>query len=196
MPLTGNGLDMERLALRGGGDRSAYGAGLFGLGLTDGRTSHGRGVGFRPALAPSRRKPGGYGFRDGTGAKGGCFLPDAKRGNNSTPVRQVGDERGAGAHFLTRKLAVYAVDGERPGYGAPGVARRLFRAWRRRGPFWPPPRVVSGFSRAVCGVPSRSRPKSSDARRSRLPGRYRGKRGLFPPRCKVGKQQRSRAASR
>ena len=86
MPLTGNGLDMERLALRGGGDRSAYGAGLFGLGLTDGRTSHGRGVGFRPALAPSRRKPGGYGFRDGTGAKGDRFLP----------ARQVGNERGAG----------------------------------------------------------------------------------------------------
>ena len=102
MPLTGNGLDMERLALRGGGDRSAYGAGLFGLGLTDGRTSHGRGVGFRPALAPSRRKPGDYGFRDGTGAKGGCFLPDAKRGNNSTPVRQVGDERGAGAIACVR----------------------------------------------------------------------------------------------
>ena len=184
------------LALRGGNYNNSSGAGLFGLNVRNTRTLRNRDVGFRPALAPSRRKPGGYGFRDGTGAKGGCFLPGAKRGNNSAPVRQVGDERGTGAHFLTRKLAVYAVDGERPGYGAPGVARRLFRAWRRRGPFWPPPRVVSGFSRAVCGVPSRSRPKSSDARRSRLPGRYRGKRGLFPPRCKVGKQQRSRAASR
>ena len=92
------------------------------------------------------------------GEKGAVSSPGARWGNNSTPVRQVGDERGAGAHFLTRKLAVYAVDGERPGYGAPGVARRLFRAWRRRGPFWPPPRVVSGFSRAVCGVPSRSAP--------------------------------------
>lgn len=100
MPLTGNGLDTERLALRGGGDRSAYGAGLFGLGLTDGRTSRGRVVGFRPALAPSRQMPGGHGFRDGTGVKGGCFLPDAKRGNNSTLVRQVGDERGAGVLFV------------------------------------------------------------------------------------------------
>ena len=40
------------------------------------------------------------------GQKGVRFLPDAKRGNNSAPVRQVGDERGAGAHFLTRKLTV------------------------------------------------------------------------------------------
>lgn len=31
------------------------------------------------------------------GAKGNHFLPDAKRGNNSAPVRQVGDERGTGA---------------------------------------------------------------------------------------------------
>ena len=180
-PSKGNDPACLGVALRGGSYNRSSGAGLFGLDLECYRSNRNRRVGFRPAFAPSRRKPGGYGFRDGTGAKGGCFLPGAKRGNNSAPVRQVGDERGAGAHFLTRKLAVYAVDGERPGYGAPGVARRLFRAWRRRGPFWPPPRVVSGFSRAVCGVPSRSRPKSSDARRSRLPGRYRGKRGLFPP---------------
>jgi len=100
MPLTGNGLDTERLALRGGGDRSAYGAGLFGLNVRNTRTLRNRVVGFRPALAPSRQMPGGHGFRDGTGVKGGCFLPGAKWGNNSTPARQVGDERGAGVLFV------------------------------------------------------------------------------------------------
>ena len=50
MPLTGNGLDTERLALRGGGDRSAYGAGLFGLDLDCYRSYRVRRVGFRPAF--------------------------------------------------------------------------------------------------------------------------------------------------
>ena len=100
MPLTGNGLDMERLALRGGRYGSGSGAGLFGLVLNYNRTNRGRDVGFRPALAPSRQMPGGHGFRDGTGAKGGCFLPGARWGNNSAPVRQVGDERGAGVLFV------------------------------------------------------------------------------------------------
>ena len=96
MPLTGNGLDMERLALRGGYFGHGVGAGLFGLRLASFRDFHAPSVGFRPALAPSRRKPGGYGFRDGTGAKGDRFLPGAKRGNSSLPARQVGNERGAG----------------------------------------------------------------------------------------------------
>ena len=100
MPLTGNGLDMERLALRGGYFGHGVGAGLFGLNLDNYRTDRYRHVGFRPALAPSRQMPGGHGFRDGTGVKGGCFLPGARWGNNSAPVRQVGDERGAGVLFV------------------------------------------------------------------------------------------------
>ena len=40
----------ERLALRGGGDRSAYGAGLFGLDLECFRSYRNRRVGFRPAF--------------------------------------------------------------------------------------------------------------------------------------------------
>ena len=100
MPLTGNGLDMERLALRGGYFGHGVGAGLFGLRLASFRDFHAPSVGFRPALAPSRQMPGGHGFRDGTGVKGGCFLPGARWGNNSAPVRQVGDERGAGVLFV------------------------------------------------------------------------------------------------
>ena len=84
------------LALRGGNYNNSSGAGLFGLNVRHTRTLRNRDVGFRPAFAPSRRKPGGYGFRDGTGAKGDRFLPGAKRGNSSLPARQVGNERGAG----------------------------------------------------------------------------------------------------
>ena len=79
----------ERLALRGGGYRSVSSAGLFGLLLYYVRTFRYRHVGFRPALAPIRQKPRGQGRADGTGAKGGRFLPGAKRGNNSAPARQV-----------------------------------------------------------------------------------------------------------
>ena len=50
MPLTGNGLDMERLALRGGYFGHGVGAGLFGLSLSNYRTARGRAVGFRPAF--------------------------------------------------------------------------------------------------------------------------------------------------
>ena len=91
---------MERLALRGGRYNNGSYAGLFGLAIIDLRLLRSRGVGFRPALAPSRQMPGGHGFRDGTGVKGGCFLPGAKWGNNSIPARQVGDERGAGVLFV------------------------------------------------------------------------------------------------
>ena len=92
----------ERLALRGGYYYGAGGAGLFGLNVNCYRSNRNRNVGFRPALAPIRQKPGGHGCRDGTGAKGGRFLPDAKRGNSSAPARQVGDERGAGAIACVR----------------------------------------------------------------------------------------------
>ena len=88
------------LALRGGAYYNSSGAGLFGLSLPFGRGYVRQTVGFRPALAPSRQMPGGHGFRDGTGVKGGCFLPGARWGNNSAPVRQVGDERGAGVLFV------------------------------------------------------------------------------------------------
>ena len=50
MPLTGNGLDMERLALRGGYFGHGVGAGLFGLSLPFGRGSVRQTVGFRPAF--------------------------------------------------------------------------------------------------------------------------------------------------
>ena len=102
MPLTGNGPKAAGLALRGGRYNDQHGAGLFGLDLKCYRSNRSRNVGFRPALAPNRQKPGGYGCRDGPGAKGGCFLPGAKRGNNSAPARQVGDERGAGAIACVR----------------------------------------------------------------------------------------------
>ena len=101
MPLTGSGPDMCGLALRGGDYNCLY-AGLFGLNVRNTRTLRNRNVGFRPALAPIRQKPGGHGCRDGTGAKGDRFLPGAKRGNSSAPARQVGDERGAGAIACVR----------------------------------------------------------------------------------------------
>ena len=110
------------MALRGGNYNNAGGAGLFGLNLNNNRTNRNRNVGFRPALAPIRQKPGGHGCLDGTGAKGGRFLPDAKRGNSSAPARQVGDERGAGV--FDKEVGGHAVDGERPGYVRFGVARR------------------------------------------------------------------------
>ena len=50
MPLTGNGLDMERLALRGGYFGHGVGAGLFGLYLSNNRSARSRVVGFRPAF--------------------------------------------------------------------------------------------------------------------------------------------------
>ena len=95
-PSKGNDPACIGVALRGGSYNRSSGAGLFGLDLECYRSNRNRRVGFRPALAPSRRKPGGYGFRDGTGAKGDRFLPGAKRGNSSLPARQVGNERGAG----------------------------------------------------------------------------------------------------
>jgi len=66
---------MQRLALRGGNYNNASGAGLFALNLNNSRTNRTRNVGFRPALAPIRQKPRGYGCWDGTGAKGNHFLP-------------------------------------------------------------------------------------------------------------------------
>lgn len=66
---------MQRLALRGGNYNNASGAGLFALNLNNSRTNRNRNVGFRPALAPIRQKPRGYGCGDGTGAKGNHFLP-------------------------------------------------------------------------------------------------------------------------
>lgn len=83
------------MALRGGNYNNGVGAGLFGLNLNNNRTNRNRNVGFRPALAPIRQKPGGHGCRDGTGAKGGRFLPDAKRGNSSAPVRLVAQANAA-----------------------------------------------------------------------------------------------------
>ena len=50
--MTGSGPKAEGLALRGGGYRSASGAGLFGLLVYYVRTFRYRHVGFRPALAP------------------------------------------------------------------------------------------------------------------------------------------------
>lgn len=102
MPLTGSGPNMCGLALRGGRYNDQHGAGLFGLNVNCYRSNRNRNVGFRPALAPIRQKPGGHGYRDGTGAKGDRFLPGAKRGNSSDPARQVGDERGAGAIACVR----------------------------------------------------------------------------------------------
>ena len=90
------------LALRGGRYTDQHGAGLFGLNVNCYRSLRNRNVGFRPALAPIRQKPGGHGCRDGTGAKGDRFLPGAKRGNSSAPARQVGNERGAGAIACVR----------------------------------------------------------------------------------------------
>ena len=95
-PSKGNDPACIGVALRGGSYNRSSGAGLFGLDLECYRSNRNRRVGVRPALAPSRRKPGGYGFRDGTGAKVDRFLPGAKRGNSSLPARQVGNERGAG----------------------------------------------------------------------------------------------------
>ena len=89
MPSTGGDPVMLRLALRGGGYHNGGGAGLFGLNVNCYRSHRNKDVGFRPALAPIRRKPRGQGRADGTGAKGGRSLPGAKRGNNSAPVRQV-----------------------------------------------------------------------------------------------------------
>ena len=100
MPLTGIGPKAAGLALRGGGYRTASGAGLFGLLVYYVRTFRYRHVGFRPALAPNRQKPGGYGCRDGTGVKGGRFLPGAKRGNNSTPARPVALQTRRGSRHL------------------------------------------------------------------------------------------------
>ena len=185
------------LALRGGNYNNSSGAGLFGLNVRNTRTLRNRDVGFRPAFAPSRRKPGGYGFRDGTGAKGGCFLPGAKRGNNSAPVRQVGDERGAGAHFLTRKLTVQsrqqgtarichflALRGgayyNSSGAGLFGLSLPFGRGYVRQ---------TVGFRPAL--APSRQMPGGHGFRDG-----TGVKGGCFLPRCKVGKQQHSRAASR
>jgi len=107
------------LALRGGNYNNSGGAGLFGLNLNNNRTNRNRNVGFRPALAPIRQKPGGHGCRDGTGAKGGRFLPGAKRGNNSVPARLVDYERGAGATFFRKESwRPMAAGGVRPGYAA------------------------------------------------------------------------------
>ena len=55
--------------------------------------------GFPSRFRPRRQKPHGYGREAGTGAKGGCFRPDAKRGNHSGPTRPVDNESGVG-HFL------------------------------------------------------------------------------------------------
>ena len=99
MPLTGSGPDMERLALRGGAYNNHSGAGLFGLNVRNTRTLRNRDVGFRPALALIRQKPGGHGCLDGTRVKGGRFLPGAKRGNNSAPVRQVALQTRRGSFF-------------------------------------------------------------------------------------------------
>ena len=128
---------MLRLALRGGRYNDQHGAGLFGLNLKCYRSNRSRNVGFRPAPAPNRQKPCGHGRRDGTGAKGGRFLPGAKRGNSSTPARLVAPANTAREPILTRQLAVHTVDGERPESGRPGVARRPLLACWRRGPFWP-----------------------------------------------------------
>ena len=88
------------MALRGGRFSLSSGAGLFGLVLIDLRLLRSRGVGFRPALAPSRRKPEGYGFRDGTGAKGDCFLPRCEAGKQQrSRAASSRGKRGAGAFF-------------------------------------------------------------------------------------------------
>ena len=102
MPLTGSGPDMCGVALRGGSYNRSSGAGLFGLNVRNTRTLRNRNVGFRPALALIRQKPSGHGCLDGTRAKGGRFLPGAKRGNSSAPARQVGNERGAGVIACVR----------------------------------------------------------------------------------------------
>ena len=75
------------LALRGGRYNNGSGAGLFGLNLNNNRTNRNRNVGFRPALAPNRQKPGGYGCRDGTGAKGGSFPPRCEAGKQQRSPR-------------------------------------------------------------------------------------------------------------
>ena len=115
---------MLRLALRGGNYNNGVGAGLFGLNLNNNRTLRNRNVGFRPALAPNRQKPCGHGRRDGTGAKGGRFLPGAKRGNSNAPARLVAPANTARVHFFDKEVSGYAADGERPEYVAFGVARR------------------------------------------------------------------------
>ena len=75
------------VALRGGDYDSSSGAGLFGLNVRNTRTLRNRNVGFRPALAPNRRKPGGHGCRDGTGAKGGSFPPRCEAGKQQRSPR-------------------------------------------------------------------------------------------------------------
>ena len=92
---TGDGPKTERLAFRGGPYYDGAGAGLFTLGLYVARTMRIRYRGFRPAFAPRRQKPHGYGREDGTGAKGGRFRP-TQRGNNISPTRPVDNESGVG----------------------------------------------------------------------------------------------------
>ena len=95
-PLTGNGSDAERLALRGGYYGSGTGAGLFGLYLPYGRSPLRPAVGFRPALAlrsEARRSR----LSGRNRAKGSRFLPGANGKTTGTSARQVGNESGAEA---------------------------------------------------------------------------------------------------
>ena len=80
---------MKRLALRGGNYNNGAGCGLFALNLNNNRTNANGNIGFRPALALIRQKPGTYGVQDGTGAKGTHFLPVADGETSAALVRLV-----------------------------------------------------------------------------------------------------------
>ena len=127
--------------------------------------------------------------------KRGLFPPRCEAGKQQRSRAASSSANTARELFLTRKLAAQAVDGDRPESCGPGVARRRLPFCVRRGPFWPPGVLRPHVSLPPRGFPSRSRPESSEARRLRLPGRHRGKRGPIPPRRETGKQQHSRAAS-
>ena len=195
--LTGNGPDMLRFcALRGGNYNNGVGAGLFGLNLNNNRTNRNRNVGLpsrsRPDTSEARRPrlPGRH------RGKRGPFPPRCEAGKQQRS-RAASRRRTRRGEFFDKEVGGHAVDGERPGYVRFGVARaagtmtstaRAFLALNVNC-------YRSNRNRNV-GFRPRSRSDTSEARRPRLPGRHRSKRGPLPPRCEAGKQQRSRAASR
>ena len=130
------------------------------------------------------------------GQKGVRFLPDAKRGNNSAPVRQVGIERGAGAHFLTRKLTV---QNRQQG------AARIWSAWRCAAAL-----TTIAAARAFLASMSETPARSAIGMWGSVPlslrvvgspeatasGTVQEQKGAVSSPVRRGKQQRSRAASR
>ena len=149
---------------------------LASISIITGRSAPGMWVSV-PLSPPMRRKPGGYGRRDGTGGKRGAFPPPCERGKHEHPraagrrrkrrgdlTRMLAARKGRrrGVNRNRKLWALRGGDSNTTGAGLFGLLireRRLFRGWS------------VGFRPALAS-------HASEARRLRPPGRNRRQKGF------------------